>query len=167
MAKLKATAWRRPVSTEQAASTQATLSRDPSADAAHFNRPLPENWKAVPNATSMDEAVGARALTEYETWNYQWLRRKTLGRNTIGQSELSGATGELRLRATNAFMQAAGTGRKYNELSPAEKAMVQNYFLEHLTRALSKDEYTAVKAEDASKIDELIALTAVEIKHEV
>lgn len=127
----KRTDWRRPVSTEQPASTRAILERDPAKDAEHLNRPLPEErqWKAKPDAKTTDEAVGARTITDEEKAVYRGLQHASY-RNSFAPLDIDSHASrqETRERAADAFMAAAGTGRKYWELTDDEKRAIHHYY---------------------------------------
>jgi hypothetical protein len=161
----KRTSWRKPVTTTQEPSTQAILTRDPSKDAEHFNRTDPANWKAVPNAKTTEEAIGARAITSYEKYVYKWLQHKTTERNTVGESLSSGVDEERRRRAVSAFMAACGTGRKYSELTPDERKRVKSYFLDlGLGRAATPAEYEALRINNLVEIDKLVAAEVEKVR---
>jgi len=64
----------------QAPSMQKIMLRPESEDAAWWGRPFPENWKARPDAQTMEEAVGTRLLT------YQEAKIEQAMRNHRGQS---------------------------------------------------------------------------------
>jgi hypothetical protein len=105
---------------KQQPSTQAILDRDPSLDALYQMRPLPNNWVAVPNAKTIDEAVSRRKITKKEARIIRNLRHSE--RNTKGQYEHMGVSGIKRVKAIDAFMAIAGTPlkdlfRKIMELS--------------------------------------------------
>lgn len=95
-----------PPTTTQCASTQAVLDRDPSKDAEYWNRSIPENWKAVPDADlstpeGRDKAVAKRNVDPTEVAIAEDARRKS--KNTIGDSEASSVTPEKRERGIWAF----------------------------------------------------------------
>lgn len=102
---IKKTIVVKPPTTEQQASTQATLNRDPSLDYDHINRlvgPMPDGWMAVPNAKTDDERVGMRSLNPIEISHAEAIRRRP--KNSLGQSEKRGVS-EVKIdRATQAFV---------------------------------------------------------------
>src|SRR5271154_2121448 len=68
---------KKPPTTEQAPSTQSTLERPVERDLEHFCRALPgDEAKAVPNAHTLDEAVGARNITPEEYGHIEAIRRR-------------------------------------------------------------------------------------------
>lgn len=160
---LKRTTWRRPVSTEQAESTKAILEgrTDP-------NRPMPENWKAEATGTfvedPLDLLVGRRpiSLEELIPFKANQMRR---GVESVGQPEL-GLDDERRERAAEAFMSAPGTGKRWTQLSEAEKKRVKSYFLDSvLGRNATAEEVRALYSveENAAKVID----RALEVKDEV
>lgn len=93
-----------PPSTVQAASTRATLNRDVKDDDRHIARlvgPMPDGWKAIPNAKTLDEAVGARHIDPIEQSHFQAIRRRP--KNSFGQSEKSGVSPSRREAGIQAF----------------------------------------------------------------
>jgi hypothetical protein len=155
---LKQTAWRRQVTTKQEPSTEATLARDPSKDAEHFNRPLPTNWKANPNAKTVAEMVNERPVSDVERFIHNHLQRRE-DRNAIGQVELDYDRLDLRSKkekAVSAFMAAIGTGKRYWELTKAEKQLVRNYFIDWTTDRWTPVEITAVVEEKEIELDSMM-----------
>lgn len=80
---------KKPASTVQAASTQAILNRPKEKDAEWFNRPIPLNWKAKPDAKTTEEAVGTRAVTPEEIHIDE--NRRRASKNTLGDAVSGGA----------------------------------------------------------------------------
>lgn len=93
---------KKPPTTEQAASTQRTLDRDPKDDEAWFFRPLPENWKAVPSAKTIEEAVGTRGLNPIEISHVESIRRRP--KNSLGNTQRSSVSGASRARGIDAIL---------------------------------------------------------------
>lgn len=100
----------RPVNTKQFASTLAAVeiqkTRKPEEDKYWANRPLPENWKAVPDADfstpeGIDRAVNKRNVDPHDVILHEATRHSA--RNTLGQSELSATTPERRESAIHHF----------------------------------------------------------------
>lgn len=91
--------------TEQSASTQALLEaqkfRPEWRDKEYWDRALPTDWKAVPEAKSNDESVGMRSFTPTEFVLAQSARDAP--KNSIGQSESSSVDSEKREKGIEAF----------------------------------------------------------------
>jgi hypothetical protein len=83
---------KRPVTTTQAASTQAILDRPVEQDAAHFWRPLPKDWKANKDADpeNLAQVTGQRDFTPEEIVISEDIRHK--GRNSLGDAVSLGAS---------------------------------------------------------------------------
>lgn len=98
---------KKPPSYEQSASTKVLLERQANTpkelDFEWFSRPLPTKQEAaaVPNAKTLDEAVGKRDFDPTQVAVVEDIRRK--GRNTLGQSHARGMTKETREKAIHAF----------------------------------------------------------------
>lgn len=93
--------------------------RDPEDDANWANRPLPLNWKAVPEADmdtpeGRDLAVAKRALDPNEV---DLVKQNKVGRNTLGDSEDSGTSKETRKRSIEAFTYSRPYEPTDNELT--------------------------------------------------
>lgn len=120
MEKLKASRTPKAPSTEQAPSTlkalEAQAKRNPIEDMAWANRPLPADWKAVPNAKSKEESVGMRNLQASEILTEETRRRRA--KNSDGQATGSSTSKENRQRAQEAFIYtpAARVSRRDVEL---------------------------------------------------
>jgi hypothetical protein len=99
---LKAKTPKRPPTTTQAESTMRTLSRDPRDDFAWQNRPLPENWKAKPDAETLEAMVGEREVDLGLVSMEETRRRRP--KNSDGQSEKSATTPERREKAIDAVI---------------------------------------------------------------
>lgn len=95
---------KRPKSTVQCASTQAVLDRPVDQDLMHWMRPIPLNWKANPNAKTLDEVVGFRFFDATQVAIIEDIRHKA--RNTLGQTKLSSVTPESKEKAIHAFTYA-------------------------------------------------------------
>lgn len=93
---------KRPPTTVQAPSTQRTLDRDPLLDFEYQNRPLPTNWKANPNAKTIDESVAKRDLDPHEISHFESVRRRP--KNSQGESQKSATTPERHTRAVESFI---------------------------------------------------------------
>jgi hypothetical protein len=115
----------KPVSTVQQPSMQALLSRDPAKDVEYFNRPLPTNWKANPQAETYADIVNFRK--DFRGMSKEEIRSTEIGmcytamqrredRNDIGQPDLPHRTLEEKQAAADAFMQTTGTHRTYEQL---------------------------------------------------
>lgn len=119
---------KKPPTTTQAASTQAILSRDPSQDEHHFNRPLPLNWKARPDLlpdgidfntlseAEKDSIVAARKVSAEEIRVEEQRRRGS--KNTLGDAVSEGATSvspESRDRAIDAFYYSPSSELTHHE----------------------------------------------------
>jgi hypothetical protein len=95
-----------PISTAQPASTKALLEaqekRAKEDDFLHWGRPIPSNWKAVPNAKTLDEAVGKKDFDASQVAVIEDIRRKA--RNTLGQSESSSVSEESKQRARDVWL---------------------------------------------------------------
>lgn len=90
---------------QQEPSTLKNLSRDPAQDdewIARLVNTVPDNWKAVPDAKTTDEAVAARRLDPQEVQIVETARRRP--KNSRGQSTKSATTVELRERAVQAIL---------------------------------------------------------------
>lgn len=103
----------------QQPSTQMCLKRDPKDDEAWRNRPMPENWKAVPDADfstpeGRDKAVAKRTLDPNDIAIVQQ-NRHSESRNSLGQSDLSSVSPEKRTKGIEAF-----TYSKPAELTPEQ-----------------------------------------------
>lgn len=103
---------KKPPSTVQQPSTQATLDRDPAKDAEHWNRPLPkevveknkqlvEAYRAGDLAT-LDHLVDARNVTPDEYILIDGLRKKP--KNSIGQTTFKGASDAAIEKAVHSFL---------------------------------------------------------------
>lgn len=163
MAEAKKTSWRLPVSNLQQPSTQKALGMTPEQLLEYNSRPAPTNWEAAATGTrvenDLDVKVGRRAITPYEEYNYKWLQHRTEGRNTLGQSTASSVDEAKRAQAVSKFMSCCGTGRKYEELTAAEKQRVKSYFLDiAFGRPATLAEYEAFKTNDTKMINEMIAV---------
>jgi len=110
--------------TIQAKSTQATLDRDPKDDAKHIERlfgPMPEGWKAVPDADMETEEGRAKGVAKRELGIDEVLliedtRRKP--KNSVGQQETPTLTPEAKQRAVEAFTYSKPADLS---LEPAER----------------------------------------------
>ncbi len=108
---------KKPATTIQAASTQAILSRPKEKDEEWFNRPIPLNWKAKPDAKTQDEAVGMRQVTPQEIQVEETRRRGS--KNTLGDAVSGGARGVAQDSVERAI--SAYTCSPATELSEADK----------------------------------------------
>lgn len=109
---------KKPATVTQCASMQAIIDRDPKDDEKHFNRPMVLNWKAVPEAKSVDEAVNKRDYDATQVAIQEDIRRK--GRNSLGDAVSMGASSispETKERAVEAFNYSKPT-----KLTPAQEA---------------------------------------------
>ncbi len=86
----------------QAQSTAAVLKMNEEELAAHKARPMVDNWKAVPDAKTTEEAVGQRYLDPREISHVEATRRRA--KNSTGQSELSATNPEKRESAIQGFI---------------------------------------------------------------
>lgn len=86
----------------QASSTMRTLKMTDKELEEYRARPMAENWKAVPNAKTTDEAVGARPLDIEEISHIESIRRRP--KNSTGQSEGTATPKEARDKAAAAFI---------------------------------------------------------------
>lgn len=103
---------KRPASTIQCASTQATLNRDPSFDEAHRNRPLPESvvlaskiQKAAYESgdlVELERLLGTRKLSLEEISYVESVRRRS--KNTQAQSSKSSVSDAAIEKAVDAFI---------------------------------------------------------------
>lgn len=106
-----------PASTTQAASTLATLSRPKEHDEEHYNRQIPENWKAVPEAKTLDEAVGMKPRDAEQISHVEAVRRRS--KNFLGDSISMGAKSISELSRDRAI--SAYTCSPPAELSESDK----------------------------------------------
>jgi len=92
-------------SDKQEPSTERNLARDPSKDdewIARLVNTVPDNWKAVPNAKTTDEAVAARPVTPQEITVVENTRRRP--KNSFGQSNKRGISDVKLNRGLEAFL---------------------------------------------------------------
>lgn len=92
---------RKPASTVQSASMQATLDRDPSKDAEHFSRKLDLSKAQIAHSEKEMEKF-ERRISPQEFSLIEEMRHKGHG-NTIGQYEKSSPTEENKQKAIHAF----------------------------------------------------------------
>lgn len=107
----------------QPASTRKTLERDPTLDEAHYNRVV-LNAMAIPGADlstpqDLDMAVAKRELGIEEALLVQDIRQKA--RNTLGRSELSSVTPELRIKGIEAYIYSRPAELTKEELKKVTK----------------------------------------------
>lgn len=86
----------------QGPTTKATLMRSKEEQAKWLDRPLPTNWKAVPNAKTDEERVGARTLRPDEVSHIESIRRRP--KNSLGQSTQSSVSDLQRERGVAALL---------------------------------------------------------------
>lgn len=98
----------------QEPSTQAILDRDPSQDAAHFNRPLV-------NAQLKDSEIDWSRWSIDNINHVETIRRRF--KNSIGQSGLNSVSTENRIIAIKAFFEAGNAN-----LSAAELETLTKYY---------------------------------------
>ena len=113
---------KRPVSTVQAASTQAIINRPVSEDEAHYNRVVSTEGQTTADMINksdveLSKLVGTRDFTVAEIMAAEAARKGV--KNTIGQSEKSATTPESRELAIHAY-----TYSQPAELSALEKAHI-------------------------------------------
>lgn len=100
---------KRPPSTTQVASMQATIDRDPSKDAEHWNRKIDMSVAIAPHPSTCERIIDPDQYSHIEA-----IRRRP--KNSIGQSEKSSASEERKEIARQAF-----TCSQPADLNPAEK----------------------------------------------
>lgn len=98
-------------STQDALERQKT--RNPDDDIDWAQRPIPENYLANPNASTLEELTGERTISPKEYMDYKSMQRSP--KNSRGQSELSSVTKESKKRAVESF-----TYSKPAELTPEQ-----------------------------------------------
>lgn len=103
---------KRPPTTTQCASMQATMDRDPSKDAEHWNRKLDISKAIAPHPETCE-----RKISTDEFIMVEGLRRSS--KNTLGQSEKSATTEERKEKAVHAYTYSQPT-----KLSDAEKQKI-------------------------------------------
>lgn len=118
---------KKPASTVQCASTQATLDRDPAKDEEHWNRPLPaevvEKNKQLVEAyragdlSMLDKLVEARNISPEEFNIVEGLRRSF--KNNLGQTSQSSASEYALRKAIDAFLYSPPA-----ELTPEERKRI-------------------------------------------
>lgn len=99
---------KKPASTIQCASMQATIDRDPSKDAEHWNRKIDLEKAIAPHPETCE-----RSIDPFEYNLHEGLRRSV--KNTTGQSEKSATTPDRKDRATESFIYSPPA-----EIAPAQ-----------------------------------------------
>lgn len=115
---------KKPASTVQCASTQATLDRDPSKDAEHWSRPLPESVVLASkiqraayetgDLNELERLLSTRKIRPDEASHIESVRRRP--KNSLGQSDLPTADKAKIERAIHAFTYSGPA-----ELTPEQK----------------------------------------------
>lgn len=90
---------------KQEPSTERNLARDPAKDdewIARLVNTVPDNWKAVPDAKTTEEAVAMRRVDPTEVQLVETTRRRP--KNSFGQSNKAGSSPERKNRAMEAIL---------------------------------------------------------------
>ncbi len=93
----------------QSPSTMRTLKMTDAELEEYRNRPMPENWKAVPNAKTIEEAIGQRIVNYDEHQAFEQMRRGPKNDTGMKETDLKPPTLELRERAVTASSERSAT----------------------------------------------------------